>query len=57
MIVTGRNEPTVRAGGVIHAFRTVYQRNPREPGTKTRLPVRQKSHCEALTRVADPVTT
>jgi hypothetical protein len=31
--------------------------NPREPGTKARLSVRHKLHCEALTGVADPVTT
>ena len=30
---------------------------PREPGTRARLPVRQKLHCEALAGVADPETT
>jgi len=30
---------------------------PREPSTKTRLPHRQKPHCEAPTGVADPITT
>jgi len=33
------------------------KKNPREPSTKTRLPHRQKPHCEAPTGVADPITT
>jgi hypothetical protein len=41
---------TRRAG----AWRRVY---PREPGTRSRPPVRDKPHCEALAGVADPVTT
>src|SRR5207244_10891128 len=32
------------------------KKNPREPSTKTRLPHRQKPHCEAPTGVADPIT-